>query len=220
MKAHLYSGLVSNLTYLAKDIVLIAFQPNVRVKFLAGQFFSLLVPGTDVYRLYSLASPPDLNANQPYEVLIRLVPGGLASDYLRSLKAGDRIQFRAPYGEFHLKSPSDRHLFFLSTGTGVGVLRSILESNQIKSFSGSKFGLFGFRNREEEVFRDSFTAMPDFNYRYCISQDSGPLRTDEYRGRVSDFLRAMPEEFPWRNTDFYLCGNGEMIETVTSHLTL
>ncbi|MBC7397510.1 MAG: hypothetical protein H7333_08710, partial [Bdellovibrionales bacterium] len=39
-------------------------------------------------------------------------------------------------------------------------------------------------------------------------------------GRVSDFLRAMPEEFPWRNTDFYLCGNGEMIETVTSHLTL
>ncbi len=220
MKAHLYSGQITKLTFLTTDIVLVAFQPNVRFKFIAGQFFSLLIPGTEVYRLYSIASPPDVESNFPYEVLVRLIPGGQAGEYIRNLKEGDRIQFRAPYGEFHLKEPSERHLFFISTGTGIGVLRSILESEQIKAFPGSKFGLFGFRSREEEVFRDTFAKMNELKYRYCISQDVDRLRPDEYKGRVSDFLRDMPEEFPWRGTDFYLCGNGEMIETITSHLTL
>ena len=220
MKAHLYSAQISQLTYLTRDIVLVAFQPNVRFKFIAGQFFSLLVPGTEVYRLYSLASPPNVLGNEPYEIPVRLVPDGQASEYLRSLKAGDRIQFRAAYGEFHLPAPHDRNLFFLSTGTGIGVLRSILASAQIQSFSGSRFGLFGFRSSEEEVFRDTFASIPGLHYRYCLTQVKGPLRSDQYQGRVSEFLRAMPEEFPWRNTDYYLCGNGEMIETITSHLTL
>src|SRR5205823_6638853 len=35
-----------------------------------------------------------------------------------------------------------------------------------------------------------------------------------FRGRVTDYLRSLPSDWPWHTTDFYLCGNGEMLDEV------
>jgi ferredoxin-NADP reductase len=35
-----------------------------------------------------------------------------------------------------------------------------------------------------------------------------------FQGRVTDWLRAQGVDFPWTQTEFYLCGNGAMITEV------
>jgi ferredoxin-NADP reductase len=35
-----------------------------------------------------------------------------------------------------------------------------------------------------------------------------------FRGRVTDWFRAQGDEFPWLETEYYLCGGGSMIDEV------
>ncbi len=65
----------------------------------AGQFAQLQVPGTDSWRNYSYAHPAD--GRNELEFIIRLLPDGVMSDYLRDrAKPGDRIALRCSKGNF------------------------------------------------------------------------------------------------------------------------
>ncbi len=35
-----------------------------------------------------------------------------------------------------------------------------------------------------------------------------------FKGRVTDYLRSLPTEWPWNETDFYICGNPQMVVDV------
>ena len=35
---------------------------------------------------------------------------------------------------------------------------------------------------------------------------------------MTDYLRSLPPDWAWDQTDFYLCGNGEMVAEVHKHL--
>jgi hypothetical protein len=67
--------------------------------FRAGQYAQLRVPGTDQWRSYSFAHAP--RAGDEVEFLVRLLPQGAMSDYLRErARAGDREEIRAAKGAF------------------------------------------------------------------------------------------------------------------------
>ena len=51
------------------------------IAFKAGQFAQLQVPGTDAWRNYSFAHPAD--GRTELEFIVRLLPDGVMSDYLR-----------------------------------------------------------------------------------------------------------------------------------------
>jgi ferredoxin-NADP reductase len=40
-----------------------------------------------------------------------------------------------------------------------------------------------------------------------------------FDGRVTQYLERLPKTWNWHGTDFYLCGNGNMIDDVTAILT-
>jgi NAD(P)H-flavin reductase len=39
-----------------------------------------------------------------------------------------------------------------------------------------------------------------------------------FKGRVTDYMRGLPPDFPWAETDYYLCGNGDMITEIKALL--
>lgn len=220
---------------LAPDIFELYFEPNEgteRFNFKGGQFLSLIVPkagpgGRDLRRAYSISSSPD----QPgFELCVKYVPGGPGTTYLNSLQKGDEIRFIAPYGDFVFKSAAGRDVVMIATGTGIAPFKAMVEST---SFLNSKPKnttiLFGARIPVEVLYSDLFKGLlGNSGYIGTLSRSSAEeiektgarLGVKIISGRVTDYLRwlAQSGNFNWANTDFYLCGNGAMIDEVKSIL--
>jgi len=96
--------------------------------FKPGQYVMLKVPSINgpVSRLYSIASPN--NIKNSFELIVEIVPGGLASNYLFSLKENSEVTFQGPAGMFGLKK-NKRDKIFMVTGTGIAPVRSMVISN-------------------------------------------------------------------------------------------
>ena len=92
----------------------------------AGQFAQLQVPGTDAWRNYSYAHPAD--GRDELEFIIRLLPDGVMSDYLRDrAKPGDRIALRCSKGGFYLR-PVVRPVILVAGGTGLSAILAMAQS--------------------------------------------------------------------------------------------
>ncbi|MBU1831812.1 MAG: 2Fe-2S iron-sulfur cluster binding domain-containing protein, partial [Gammaproteobacteria bacterium] len=66
-----------------------------------GQYLEIQVPGADeLWRCYSMANLPNDNGNT--ELVVKVIPNGQFSEYLKSASVGDDVTFRGPYGQFQL----------------------------------------------------------------------------------------------------------------------
>lgn len=99
--------------------------------FTAGQFARLgLVIGDEaVGRPYSLVNPP---ARRPLEFFFNVVPTGPLSPRLAALKPGDEVLLAPRANGFLVirEVPQGRHLWLISTGTGIGPFLSILRTDE------------------------------------------------------------------------------------------
>lgn len=143
----------------------------------------------DAIRQYSICSPDF--TQDTFDLLVEVLPGGLASNYLSTLAVGDTVEFKGPAGIFTIQSKW-KDKIFLATGTGIAPIRSMLMSaleNQSpvvgdQSISEKhidnqqpKYHLFwGLRYGKEVYFFDDFKRMiaiyPNFSFRICLSQEA------------------------------------------------
>ncbi|WP_121280027.1 anthranilate 1,2-dioxygenase electron transfer component AntC, partial [Pseudomonas aeruginosa] len=118
--AQAHSGVVRELRLLSEDTALLRLDAGAagrQLDFLPGQYARLQVPGSDCRRAYSFANRP--NPQNHLQFLIRLLPGGAMSDYLRQgCRVGDEIRFEAPLGTFYLRQV-ERPLLLVAGGTGL-----------------------------------------------------------------------------------------------------
>lgn len=104
-------------------LVSIRFQTDDSFDFVPGQYVTLRYEETA--RTYSIASSPN---NDETELCIRRVPGGTLTPKLcETLSVGDEISIRGPNGDFTLTEPSEQHLVFIATGTGVAPFKSMIK---------------------------------------------------------------------------------------------
>lgn len=205
--------------WVTPSVFLVRFSPSKRFRFLPGQFVSVVVPtsGGFVKRCYSLASGPEeaLRTGR-YELCVKLVPGGAGSSFLAGLKPGDEFGAFAPYGGFTYRPVEQgRGVAFIATATGIGPFRSIVLSDAFQGSSPTRAELiFGARDEKEILYRREF-RQAGVETTYALSRSAAP---NEFQGRVTDYLRQLPDHWRWHTTDFYLCGNGEMIHEVNELL--
>jgi Na+-transporting NADH:ubiquinone oxidoreductase subunit NqrF len=117
---------VKDVTTLTHDIrgVRLALIDPPEITFQAGQYVDGLVPGTQEWRSYSMASPP--SSRRELEFMVKLMAGGLASSYVEGgLAIGERITVRGPYGSFRLRS-EDRPAVMIAGGSGMAPILSML----------------------------------------------------------------------------------------------
>lgn len=97
-----------------------------QLDFTAGQYLVLSISqsnGETLKRLYSIASPS--SENNSFQLLVRLLDGGIASEYFKNLNQKDIVTFQGPAGGFTLNN-NERHKVFVATGTGLSPIRSML----------------------------------------------------------------------------------------------
>ena len=181
-----------------------------------GQFAQLQVPGTDQWRSYSYAHP-STDYNQ-LEFIVRLLPSGAMSDYLRgTAKPGDAISLRCSKGAFHLRAIT-RPLVLVAGGTGLSAILAMAESLRHEILKHPVTILYGVTQSEDLCKLDTLNALtraqPKITVRTIVMRAdarwSGPV------GVVTDLLDAATLHDG--NADIYLCGPSAMVEATREWL--
>ncbi len=196
-----------------------AFETHQPLPFDAGQFISVVIPGAgpngrDLRRAYSIASPPEA---KEIELCVKIVEDGPGTQYLYRLRPGDHARAIAPYGSFVFEDKPGRNVCFVATGTGIAPFRSMALSRKFQENPPALgYCLLGVRTEDEILYADTFGAMPRMKFVAAVSQ-AGP-NWNGFRGRVTDYLKGVGSDFPWLETEYYLCGHGGMINEVKALL--
>jgi ferredoxin-NADP reductase len=213
MKPREFTCVVRSKRMLTPTVFEISFDTHEPVEFQAGQFISIIIPGAgpkgrDLRRAYSIASAPEV---RPIELCVKLVEEGPGTNYLFKLNVGDTFKGWAPYGDFVYEPKAGRQACFIATGTGVAPFRSMVLSSKYKSEPPARaWCLLGVRTEDELLYTTDVGQLSSLSWVTTVSQPKGHY--EGFRGRVTDFIRSLGDDFNWAQTDFYLCGNGEMIK--------
>jgi ferredoxin-NADP reductase len=179
--------------------------------FVPGQFVSLKsqLNGTEYTRAYSIAS--EVNGNQ-FDLCLNLVPAGVFSAHLFSLKPGAEVEFAPPLGYFTLRS-RDHDTVMIATGTGIAPFRSILR-NSVQHISGRVSLLFGTRYEESILYASEWREMQQrhSHFRFWPTLTRPAPNWNGRTGRVQSHLDEVLEGRT--DLDVYLCGLKEMVDDV------
>lgn len=204
---------------LTADVFEMHMESSAPFLFAPGQFVSILIPGAgpggrDLRRAYSISSAPELMPSKNiFELCVKLVENGPGTNFLNNMKIGDTFKGHVPFGDFVYKTKSDKHVVMIATGTGIAPFRSMLLS---KVYAENKPRtttlLFGARDAGDLLYTDELSPILSSDFVQTLSRPT----TDwpGFKGRVTDWLRENATTLDWKHTEFYMCGNGAMIDEV------
>jgi Na+-transporting NADH:ubiquinone oxidoreductase subunit F len=198
---------------LTHDIKRIKFEMTEEFPFKPGQYLQIEVPGIETTRAYSIAS--DSKDLYHPEVIIRLVPGGVATKFVhKAMEVGDKIKITGPFGDFFLQEHSTRPIIMIAGGSGMAPIRSIIYKLMDQGFPRKATYFFGARTKKDlyytEYFLDIAKKFPNFKYVPALST---PLPEDNWDldiGLITDVVRRHTDDLSGHEA--YLCGSPGMID--------
>lgn len=179
-----------------------------------GQYVRLgvEVDGVQHWRAYSLTSQPDSD-DGCISITPKLVPGGTVSTYLcERITRGALVRLGEVEGAFVLPSPLPPKLLFVSAGSGVtpiaSMIRSLADADALRA---DVVHIHSIRDPEEFIFGAELRSLAARSRGYDLR-----VRVTGSEGRLSarDLDRLCAD---WRDRDAFLCGPGEMIDAFREH---
>ena len=148
----------------------------------------------EVVRAYSMASYPSEGRKIMLNVRVATPPWdraknawadvnpGVASSYIFSRKAGDKVTISGPYGEFFINN-SEAEMLYIGGGAGMAPMRSHLYELFKTLKTGRKVSYwYGGRSKRELFYLDHFYSLekefPNFNFELVLSE---PLEEDNWK---------------------------------------
>lgn len=192
----------------------LAFARGQMMDFLPGQFAVVLCPqgNKPIRRAYSIASCPSVRDR--LDLIVKLVQGGVVTNWFWTLKPGDRFRVQGPFGKFVLPERVDFDIVFVAVGTGIAPFRSMIQEMLPKGFKRKMWLLFGTRYDNmipyHEEWLDLAKKHPHFAYLPTISRP-----TPAWCGETG-YVQTKIEKF-FSNPEgkrIYICGLNEMIQAV------
>jgi len=200
--------------------------------FLPGQYltFQLGIPGEKkpVVRCYSLSDAP---RPKEFRVTIKRIPSpdgvapaGLASGFFHDhVNEGDILDVKAPSGNFYLDPTVVGGVVLIGGGIGFTPVLAMLNTLVARRSTEEIWFFYGIRNRDEHAMKDYLEQVafdhPNLRLHVCASQPDPDYqlgRDYHHKGRVSvDLFKNL---LPSNNYDFYICGPGPMMQSITEGL--
>ncbi|MER8574352.1 hybrid-cluster NAD(P)-dependent oxidoreductase [Mesorhizobium sp. M1338] len=155
--------------------------------FSAGQYVlvHLRINGAAITRSYSVSSPPTRPLD--LQITVKRTPGGLASNWLHdNVRPGSEIEIEGPLGSFNLDELPAQKPVFLSGGSGVTPVMSMLRALTDRADDREIRFIHSARTPGDIVFRSELDALaarfPNVQVTLVCSQ-GGPTWTGS-TGRI------------------------------------
>ena len=188
-QAALVCTAVSDVTHDVKNFV---FEPEGHqlFEFDAGQFLTLKldIAGNPVNRCYTISSPP--TRPNRIAITVKRVVGGKVSNWVHdNIVPGSKVTALAPLGAFTLTRRPAEKLLFLSAGSGITPLMSMLRTLYDLGSDADVVFLHSARTPSDIVFRSELAAiemlMPNLRVVHVCEADYPSERWGGMRGRLS-----------------------------------
>lgn len=173
-----------------------------------GQYvrLGLVIDGRYHWRAYSLTSEP-----HPSDGLVSVTPkkvdNGVVSPYLvQKIQPGEVVRLGEIEGEFVLPDPLPAKMLFISAGSGITPIISMLRDLDRRGELGDVVVFHSDRSREQVMF---LPVLEDFDRRHDTMRLD--IRLTSERGRMSpgDLDDLCPD---WRDREAFCSGPGELLD--------
>jgi Na+-transporting NADH:ubiquinone oxidoreductase subunit F len=148
----------------------------------------------------------------------------VVSSWLFSLKAGDPVTVKGPYGHFAVEQ-SERELVFIGGGAGMAPLRAqILDLLQTQHSSRKISYWYGARSKQELFYADVFETLErehdNFSWHPALSEPQGD---DAWKGDTGFIHQVAQDRYLAQHAapetcEYYLCGPPLMVQSVLAML--
>jgi propane monooxygenase reductase subunit len=206
-------------THDMRHLVVKLVEPD-EIKFFPGQYFDVMVPGTEESRSFSMASTPGRDGR--YEFVIKIYPGGVFSEFLAErVQLGDRLDVEGPFGTFTLRESRTADLIFVGGGAGMAPVLGILRSMAERGVERTATFYYGARAARDLCFEKELAELaerlPGFRYIPALSEAAESDQWDGHRGLITDVISA--NESSLAGMDAYVCGPPPMVDAAIPTLT-
>jgi len=215
-----FDGTVTRIESLTPTIKGVWIKLDEPMRFQAGQYVNLELPGGIGSRAFSIASAP--SSDGEVELNIRIVPGGQGTTYVHEkMQAGEKVRISGPYGRFFVKKSAQVPVLFMAGGSGLSSPRSMILDLLEEGFELPITLVYGQRTRDELYYHDDFLALAEkhSNFRYVPALSGEPEGSgwSGFRGFVHEAAKAAFDN-DFRGNKAYLCGPPLMIEACITTL--
>jgi ferredoxin-NADP reductase len=177
----------------------------------AGQYLrvGVVVDGVHHWRAYSLTSEPD-RPDGLISITPKLVESGVVSPhFVHEAKPGLIVRLGGVEGSFVLPDPLPPKLLFISAGSGITPIMSMLRSLERRGELGDVVHLHSDRTEENVIFGEELREMDG-------RQDALRLHI-QLTGDHGRITPAAIDELcaDWRERETFLSGPGEMLDAMS-----
>jgi stearoyl-CoA 9-desaturase NADPH oxidoreductase len=207
-------GRIESIAHETADAVTVTIRPGwVWEGHRPGQYLrvGVVVDGVHHWRAYSITSDPG-RPDGLISITPKFVETGKVTPYLvRKARPGTIVRLGGVEGTFTLPDPLPRRLLFISAGSGVTPIMSMLGDLARRAALHDVVHLHSARTADAVIFRDQFDELADRHSGYRLHVQ----RTGEF-GRLGpeDLDRLCPD---WREREAFLSGSGEMLDAMHAH---
>ncbi len=199
---------ISKKRKLSPLMLLITLEPEEKIIFDAGQHIVLHIPTKNglAERPFSIASAP----HQHIELIVKVIKGGLASEYLDGLSEGNEIMFSGPKGTF-LFAGHDNPVNFITTCGGLAPLRSMIHDIINKQAHTHLLNIIlGAQDQDEIILEDELSQIAHENdfFKYSIVNNNTSNYAESYIARILHI----------NESDNYICGGQSFILDIKNAL--
>ncbi|PJE22447.1 MAG: stearoyl-CoA 9-desaturase [Mycobacterium sp.] len=178
-----------------------------------GQYvrLGLVIDGVYHWRAYSLTSDPE-----PADGLISVTPkkvdSGVVSPYLvEKIQPGELVRLGEIEGVFTLPEPLPEKMLFISAGSGITPIMSMLRSLDSRNEIRDVLHIHSARTREQVMFLD---VLEELDERHAGMNMDLRLTGDRGRLKPSDLDEVCPD---WREREAFCSGPEEMLDALIEH---
>jgi stearoyl-CoA 9-desaturase NADPH oxidoreductase len=169
------------------------------------------IEGVRHWRAYSLTSDP-YRSDGLISITVKNVDSGTVSPYLvRRGRPGTIVSLGGVEGDFVLADDPPDQLLFISAGSGVTPIMSMLRHLDGTGQMGDVVVLHSARRTDEVIFGDELRALADRHESFALHEQ---LTAEHGRMGPNDLDRLCAD---WREREAYISGPRDMLDTFSEH---
>jgi ferredoxin-NADP reductase len=178
-----------------------------------GQYLRIgvVIDGVHHWRAYSLTSDPG-RPDGCISITPKLVEEGKVSPYfVRHAKPGAVVRLGGVEGTFKLPSPLPEKLLFITAGSGITPVMSMLRHLERCEHLDDVVHLHSARAEGDAIFGDQLRRLDERHDGYRLD-----VRLTGAQGRLTPehFEELCPD---WADREAFVCGPAEMLDTMEEH---
>lgn len=185
-----------------------------------GQHVRLGVPigGKHYSRTYSISSAPERD-DRCLTVTVKAIAGGRMSHQLvRNVRVGDYLPLGLPQGEFYLPDSQPVRPLFITAGSGITPVMSMLRSLVAQERLPDTVHIHYAPHAYDVIFGAELKALAEKHPRYRLqlvyTRELGEARSQERHFNPTAMAAQVPD---WRERDVYACGPQGLLDAIETH---